>query len=799
MEPITREQLVAQYGGFIKRAVEGTGIHPEILIGQMILESSGKDAQGNRMVGASGLAQEGNNWFGIKADRSWKGPTVTKQTRLHAGEFRKYNALEESIVDYVKFLQENPRYKKAGVFDAKTYEEQALAIGSAGYSASSSNYGEKLAAVAKPFKSRLQDIPVMEPGQYRTRIHNASVMPESQIPEVVEVNDGPEGTLYKEATIKMPDSTTLSYKHGPDDNFRVIGGNLYLEKKSGDRTTFDRVPTEKNPNAKNNYWTLDEYGYPKSTGVGNMRNVYDHEIKEIGERAENGFLAPADEEAFNMLLKRSANDLNEAERKDFMTSSIKQYYVPHSIERLNRIEQFSQQKLDGLKRELDNASDAEYDRINTQYQEALQQHNRVSEEVGVYKDKFDKFTSAVETEYDSSIREMYDNPDQAPTGTQWFFNVARWADKNHLIDPAEKSIIGLDAEGKQSGLMALYEEFTAPPEQTDPDLTQQPGAGGGSGTGAGGPGYGFRLSQPRTGPAGDVLDMGGEPGAGIVAAGDPDSPDYAAEIEKERQLQADLQKRNTPVQAQGDEKLNLDFIDHAADAGRALVGFKGASEEVPTYTPSEPFQEYIGDARRMKDMGMSADEEAHARGLAERAYFADIENVKRLSGGSAGVALANLGRASGQLYNRFGQISAEDRAIRRSNFDRFGRAAGAAEGVNRQIFEDRLRNVIMNKQAGAALARDAITNMLNRRQFQKHYGPDSPYGRYVESKQAQIEDDRELSRMQKSGFIDTQIEQSKRREQELLQKQQALPTPSSAADTPGAGLLTMPPEAQMTE
>lgn len=114
-------------------------ILPSIKIAQAILESS---------WGESDLAQIYNNLFGIKADSSWKGEYVTLETfefydTKIEDKFRVYSNKNQSIKDHAKFLVDNQRYKKYGVFEAKTYIEQAYALQNAGYSTAEDNSGQK--------------------------------------------------------------------------------------------------------------------------------------------------------------------------------------------------------------------------------------------------------------------------------------------------------------------------------------------------------------------------------------------------------------------------------------------------------------------------------------------------------------------------------------------------------------------------------------------------------------------------------------------------------------------------------
>lgn len=114
-------------------------ILPSITIAQAILESN---------WGNSNLTKEANNLFGIKADYYWKGEFVTFNTNEYHNymikdKFRKYDSLGESIKDHCDFLLKNNRYTENGVFEAKTYKEQALALETAGYSTAEDEFGNK--------------------------------------------------------------------------------------------------------------------------------------------------------------------------------------------------------------------------------------------------------------------------------------------------------------------------------------------------------------------------------------------------------------------------------------------------------------------------------------------------------------------------------------------------------------------------------------------------------------------------------------------------------------------------------
>ena len=129
---MTREEYIDRYKDEAISATRGTGLFPSVLMTQGIVESN----NGNSL-----LASKYNNHFGIKADSSWKGEKVNMQTReVFSGNsvvigdyFRVYKTAEEGFRDRTNFLLSNPRYRAAGVFNAKTPEEQIEALKRAGY------------------------------------------------------------------------------------------------------------------------------------------------------------------------------------------------------------------------------------------------------------------------------------------------------------------------------------------------------------------------------------------------------------------------------------------------------------------------------------------------------------------------------------------------------------------------------------------------------------------------------------------------------------------------------------------
>ena len=160
MELITRENFIKKYWVDAVNATKGTGIFPETLLAQAVVESQQAGPDGNYYPGLSLNARKANNYFGIKTSAQWKGDTIKLPTSKDATKvsvFRKYDSFYDSMKDYVNFLKTNPRYTTAGVFNATDYVTQIISIAKAGY-AEGAGYAELVTKVANSVKKYVKDI-----------------------------------------------------------------------------------------------------------------------------------------------------------------------------------------------------------------------------------------------------------------------------------------------------------------------------------------------------------------------------------------------------------------------------------------------------------------------------------------------------------------------------------------------------------------------------------------------------------------------------------------------------------------
>ena len=166
---MTGEQIRDLYRA-ASRATQGTGLFPEVAISQLILESG---------PSLSSLARRANNFFGIKSGTAWTGRVISMTTSEYSGStrytvpgtgkiyanrraaiadgaqpaslFRVYEDPAAGIRGWVSFLQQNPRYTRAGVFTARNPVEQFVALARAGY-ATDPAYVQKLVGVYNRYK-----------------------------------------------------------------------------------------------------------------------------------------------------------------------------------------------------------------------------------------------------------------------------------------------------------------------------------------------------------------------------------------------------------------------------------------------------------------------------------------------------------------------------------------------------------------------------------------------------------------------------------------------------------------------
>ncbi len=138
------EQFVHSMRPYAKQAADALGVDPSLLLAQAALETGWGQKVVKNSQGSS------NNLFNIKADRSWKGDKVATQTlEFHdnvpvqeRAAFRSYPDYQASFNDFVRFLNQNPRYQTALAHNGNS-ETFIRGIHQAGY-ATDPDYANKV-------------------------------------------------------------------------------------------------------------------------------------------------------------------------------------------------------------------------------------------------------------------------------------------------------------------------------------------------------------------------------------------------------------------------------------------------------------------------------------------------------------------------------------------------------------------------------------------------------------------------------------------------------------------------------
>lgn len=126
-----------------------SGIPASIIMAQAILESN---------WGQSGLTINANNYFGIKADSTWKGDKYNADTgEVYGGKevvvnanFRAYNNPKESFRDHSEFLMKFPRYESLWSYPITDYANWATGLKKANY-ATDPSYDTKLISLIEKY------------------------------------------------------------------------------------------------------------------------------------------------------------------------------------------------------------------------------------------------------------------------------------------------------------------------------------------------------------------------------------------------------------------------------------------------------------------------------------------------------------------------------------------------------------------------------------------------------------------------------------------------------------------------
>ena len=144
---IDRQSYISQYKDLAIKEMGRSGVPASITMAQALVESDN---------GNSTLARKGNNHFGIKCHREWKGGRIHHDDDERGECFRKYRTVYESYRDHSDFLRSGVRYAFLFELDPTDYRSWASGLKMAGY-ATNRLYDEMLIRIIEDNQLYLLD------------------------------------------------------------------------------------------------------------------------------------------------------------------------------------------------------------------------------------------------------------------------------------------------------------------------------------------------------------------------------------------------------------------------------------------------------------------------------------------------------------------------------------------------------------------------------------------------------------------------------------------------------------------
>ena len=137
-----QEKYIRKYAPLAVKEMQRSGVPASITLAQGLLESG---------AGLSKLATEGNNHFGIKCHKDWKGKRMYMDDDRKGECFRVYKKAEDSFRDHSDFLRYRDRYKFLFDLPRTDYKGWAYGLKQAGY-ATDPKYPAKLIKNIEDYK-----------------------------------------------------------------------------------------------------------------------------------------------------------------------------------------------------------------------------------------------------------------------------------------------------------------------------------------------------------------------------------------------------------------------------------------------------------------------------------------------------------------------------------------------------------------------------------------------------------------------------------------------------------------------
>ncbi len=207
-------RYVQEYYPLAVEQMKKYGIPASITLAQGLLESG---------AGKSELSRRSNNHFGIKADKDWKGRSVSSMDNGRLCKFRKYSDVRDSYEDHSKFLAGKQRYAFLFNLRPNDYKGWAKGLKQAGY-AEDSRYPQKLIGLIERYGLQRFD-------SYGTAGSGRAVRSINGVPCIVAEAGDRMSLLAQE--LGIPARRLRKYNDIHDRREPAPGEVLFIKKKKG--------------------------------------------------------------------------------------------------------------------------------------------------------------------------------------------------------------------------------------------------------------------------------------------------------------------------------------------------------------------------------------------------------------------------------------------------------------------------------------------------------------------------------------------------------------------------------------
>ncbi|RYE24578.1 MAG: hypothetical protein EOP51_06835, partial [Sphingobacteriales bacterium] len=220
------QAYVKQYCRLAVLEQQRSGIPAAITLAQGIHETS---------AGASELATEANNHFGIKCKKAWTGETFSHTDDAPDECFRKYKAAEESYKDHSDYLSTSPRYAELFKLSPTDYAAWAIGLRKCGY-ATNPKYATILIKLVEDY--HLQEytyVAMSNPGVYTNDV--------AKVKEVIPEKDAPE-TASADVNVGVADANVIPTTYGMPMPAPRAGSKIKVNQNYEEEQRVAEVPQQ---------------------------------------------------------------------------------------------------------------------------------------------------------------------------------------------------------------------------------------------------------------------------------------------------------------------------------------------------------------------------------------------------------------------------------------------------------------------------------------------------------------------------------------------------------------------------